>query len=445
MHDRTRRLVCRVAFLALGVLPAAGVLAWSGWRGGAWHQRACAAELSRTVGLQVSCNAVSYPRPGIVLYQGVELSDPETAAPLARMRFLETGGTSAASAWVASQPEFDAAQLRGFWQLVDHRLREASDTAATTRLSAAEATLHWPAGSQTLTDVHGQLSMPGTAGGPCAATISFRIAGIDMTDPVQLTVTRERDGAGADEKSTAGSRLKATIELHTSGAALPCAMLAVPLGVVNRLGKGAKFRGSVWATETAGGWEGELSGQFTDIDLQALVSEQFPHRLSGMAEITVQKARFSHGRLEEAVGTFSSGPGAVSQSLVAAAIEFLHLVPQPATSHADMLRQYEQLAFAFVVDSAGLTLSGACTGSSSVVMRLGDGTTLVEAGAPSGPLVALVRTLVPQSEVQVPATRQSDWLIECLPVPQVILPEGQMPQAQLKLDRTNKWGSGAAD
>ena len=91
MHDRTRRLVCRVAFLALGVLPAAGVLAWSGWRGGAWHQRVCAAELSRTVGLQVSCNAVSYPRPGIVLYQGVELSDPETAAPLARMRFLETG------------------------------------------------------------------------------------------------------------------------------------------------------------------------------------------------------------------------------------------------------------------------------------------------------------------------------------------------------------------
>ena len=130
---------------------------------------------------------------------------------------------------------------------------------------------------------------------------------------------------------------------------------------------------------------------------------------------------------------------------MAAAIEFLHLVPQPATSHADMLRQYEQLAFAFVVDSAGLTLSGACTGSSSVVMRLGDGTSLAEAGAPSGPLVALVRTLVPQSEVQVPATRQSDWLIECLPVPQVILPEGQLPHAQLKLDRANKWGSGAAE
>jgi hypothetical protein len=175
------------------------------------------------------------------------------------------------------------------------------------------------------------------------------------------------------------------------------------------------------------------------------VSEQFPHRLGGTAEITVQKARFSRGRLEEAAGTFSSGPGVVSQSLVSAAIEFLHLVPKPANDHADMLRQYEQLSFAFVVDSAGLTLRGTCSAAPSVVMRLGDGTALSEAGGPSGPLVALVRTLVPQSEVQVPATRQSDWLIERLPVPQAILPEGQQPQGRLRLDRANKWGSGATD
>jgi hypothetical protein len=445
MHDRPRRQVCRVAFLALCMLPAAGVLAWSGWRAGTWHRQACAAELSRAVGLQVSCTALSYPRPGIMLYQGVELSDPETAAPLARMRFLETGGSGGTSAWVASQPEFDAVQLRDFWQLVDRRLREASDTATTTRLSAAEATLHWPAGSQTLTDVHGQISMPGAAGGPRTATLSFRIAGIEMPEPIRLRVTRERDGDAAGEANPNGSQLKTTLELHTSGAALPCATLAVPLGVANRLGGSAKFRGSVWATATTEGWEGELSGQFTDVDLQNLVSEQFPHRLSGTAEITVQKARFSHGRLEEAVGTLSAGPGVVSQSLVSAAVEYLHLVPGPANSHADMLRQYEQLALAFVVDSAGLTLHGQCAGAPGVVMRLGDGTVLGEAGGPSGPLVALVRTLVPRSEVQVPATRQSDWLIERLPVPQAILPDGQSPHGRLRLDRANKWGSNPAD
>ena len=380
MHDRTRRQVCRIAFFALCLLPAAGIFAWSGWRGGKSHGLACAAELSRAMGLQVSCTALSYPRPGIMLFQGVELSDPETAAPLARMRFLESGGSGATSAWVASQPELDAAQLRDFWQIVDRRLREASDTATTTRLSAAEATLGWPAGSQTLTDIHGELSLPGAGGGPRTATIGFRIAGIDMPEPIRLQVSRERDDgavdeAGARDMNAISARLKTTLELHTSGAAVPCAMLAVPLGVVNRLGKNAKFRGSVWATETAGGWDGELSGQFTDVDLQSLVSEQFPHRLSGTAEITLQKARFRHGRLEDAVGTFSSGPGAVSQSLVSAChrISAISCAPGPGNSHPDMLRQYEQLAFAFVVDSAGLTLSGNCSGAPGVVMRLGDG------------------------------------------------------------------------
>lgn len=435
MHDRTRRLICRVAFFALCLLPAAGIFAWTGLRGGKSHTRACAAELSRAVGLQVTCAAVAYPRPGVVLYQGVELCDPETAAPLARMRFLETAGSANASAWVASQPELDAANLRDFWQLVDRRLREASQTASTTRLSAAEATLDWPAGSQTLTDVLGQLSMPGAGGEPRTATLSFRIAGLDSADPIRLLVTRERDEATVDSASPVNVRLKTIIELHTSGAALPCAMLAVPLGVANRLGAAAKFRGSVWATETADGWDGELSGQFTDVDLQCLVSEQFPHRLGGTAEITVQKARFRRGRLEEAAGSFASGPGVVSQSFVAAAVEYLRLTPGPGNTHDDMLRQYEQLAFSFVVDSAGLTLRGQCSGSPGVVMRLGDGAVLGEAAGSSGPLVALVRTLVPQSEVQVPATRQSDWLIERLPVPQVILPEGQSPQGKLRLDR----------
>ena len=180
--------------------------------------------------------------------------------------------------------------------------------------------------------------------------------------------------------------------------------------------------------------------------MQSLVSEQFPHRLSGKAEFVVQKARFRHGRLEEAAGTLSAGPGVVSQSLVSAAIANLHLVPAPDNSHADdMLRQYEQLALAFTLDSAGLTLRGQCSGAAGVVMRLGDGTVLREAGTSSGPMAALVRTLVPQSEVQVPATRESDWLIERLPVPQVVLPEGQSPRGRLRIDRTSPLGSGAAE
>lgn len=431
MHDRTRRHLCQSAFVALCILPALVILFWSAWRGGKGYQRACAAELSHSLGLHVACSGLSYPRPGIALYQGVELSDPETAAPLARMRFLEGGG-SATSAWVASQAELDALQLRAIWQLIDRRLREISDSGSTTRLSASEATLHWPTGSQTLTELHAQLSLPGPTGGPRIAAISFRVAGMDMPEPVRIRITREREAGGGDHAASGGA-MKTTLELDTAGAALSCAMLSAPLGIANHLGPQATFRGSLWATETSDGWDGELSGQFSNIDLQSLVTEQFPHRLSGTADLTVRTARFRRGRLEAAEGTFAAGPGGVSQSLVSAAIEHLHLAPGPANKHADdMFRQYEQLSLAFVVNSAGLTLHGQCSGAPGVVMRMGDGTVLAESAGPSGPLVALVRTLVPQSEVQVPATRESDWLIQRLPIPQVILPDGQSPQGRMR-------------
>ena len=42
-------------------------------------------------------------------------------------------------------------------------------------------------------------------------------------------------------------------------------------------------------------------------------------------------------------------------------------------------------------------------------------------------MAALVQTLVPQSAVQVPASRQTDWLLRHLPVPEVIPPPGAEP------------------
>jgi hypothetical protein len=436
MHDRTRRQLCRTAFIFFCVLPAAGIFIWTGWRGGQSHQRACAAELSHSIGLGVTCQSISYPRPGIVRYQGVVLNDPETAAPLARMRFLESGGNAGSTIWIASQTELDAVRLRSLWQLVDSWLREANDGSKTAGLRAAEATLSWPDGSNTLTDVNGQISLPSQAGGERTASLSFRIAGLDMQEPVRLSVTRQRDGSGSANSTSEDSRLKTRVELHTAGAALPCELLAVPLGITNHLGRRATFRGSLWAVQSADGWEGELAGQFSNVDLKSLVSEQFPHRLSGSAEITVRQARFCRGRLESAEGTFSAGPGTVSQSLVSSAIQNLKLVPSDASNHADeMLRRYDQLSLEFLVNQAGLTLHGQCSGASGIVVRFADRTVLSEAGRASGPLVALVRTLVPQSEVQVPATRESDWLIERMPVPTAILPQGEAVRGRLRLER----------
>ncbi len=455
LHDRTRRQLCRTAFALVCIVPTLGVLAWAGLRSSGSHREQCAARLSQSLGMSVALSGVSYPRPGITLYAGVELADSETGATLARVRFLESGGTDDTSTWVASQPEIDSAQLPHFWQLLSELLRQTSDLHTTLRLTAAEATLHGSSGSQTLTGVVGQLESPREPDAPRVATLSFRIAGLDTPEPISLRITRQcaahhnsppfQGGAGGgsdDHSSRSQFTPTTTIELHTGGAALPIGMLTVPLGVANHLGQRAKFRGSIWATETPDGCDGELSGQFSDVDLQSLVAEQFPHRLSGTAEITLQKARIRHGRLEEATGTITAGPGIVGQSLLAAAVEHLHLIrgaalPTPgAMLEPNAALEYEQLALSWAIDSTGLTLHGQCGGASGVILRSRDGVLLRDAVGSSGPVVALLRTLVPQSEVQVPATRQSDWLMARLPLPRVIPPPDHPPQGRLRLQPT---------
>ena len=67
------------------------------------------------------------------------------------------------------------------------------------------------------------------------------------------------------------------------------------------------------------------------------------------------------------------------------------------------------------------------------ILQSHDGVLLAEAAGPSGPVVALLRMLVPESEVQVPATRESDWLAARLPLPQVMPPPDQPPQGRLRL------------
>jgi hypothetical protein len=395
--------------------------------------------LSHELGLRVSLAGVSYPRPGATRYEGVEVADPETGAPLVQTRSLETDHGNDLTALFASQPELDALKLAKLWETVEQRIRSTTDPQPATSLTAGAATLHWPGGSQTLTEVLGQLDAKSGGDGERVASLKFRLAGIDSAEPIRLRYSRKlvdsRTTSNVERSAVNHLELPAVshVELNTGGTAAPCSLLMVPLGIANRLGERARFRGSVWAIETADGWEGELTGQFTEVDFQTAITEQFPHHLVGTAEITIQKARFRRGRLVEANGTIAAGPGMVSQSLLTSAAEHLHLNGAAATDSGASIIPYDQIAFSFEIDSAGLTLRGQCEGSPGVIVRGGATALLSSSVGSSGPVVALLRTLVPQSEVQVPATRETDWLMRRLPVPQVMPPATQPPQGRVRL------------
>ena len=83
------------------------------------------------------------------------------------------------------------------------------------------------------------------------------------------------------------------------------------------LGTDARFRGFLWANRSSGdreeGWDGELTGQFTDIDLDQLISEAIsPDSWHGGVERPFRPLSPEPPRK----GTFSiAGPGLIGRSL----------------------------------------------------------------------------------------------------------------------------------
>jgi hypothetical protein len=447
LHEKTRRRICRAAFVLLCLVPTAGVLGWCAKRHLPGVARTEARRLTRELGLNVSLGGLTYLRPGAVLYEGLELTDPETGKLVLRCRVLKAdrrqttdqqGRPKASLVLIAFEPEVEATAVDRLKELLERMLRRptilgmvSGGSPAEVRLAADQLTLRAADGPQTLTELQGKVeSFPGA----CQAEASFRLAGIDASQPIRIRVVRNRQTTPP----------LTGFELDTGGGAVPCGLLARGLPLLEELGPRSRLCGYLWAKHTGDGWDGQFAGQVLDVELDDLVTGHFPHKLSGLAQVTVQSARFHRQRLEEAMGTLVAGPGVISRSLIDAAVEQLGLVrgeePQAAEPRGDPV-PYEQLALALLIDSRGLQLQGRCAvpGTGRTVAR---GTILVGRQGrlldgptwQSRPAVALLRTLVPAHEVQVPATRQTDWLVGHLPLPRAVPPAGALiglPQARL--------------
>lgn len=435
LYDQTRRRVCIAGFFALGVLPVALVAAWCASRYLPGHLRAEAEQLGRQLGLDVRLEGLKHLRPGAVLYEGLEIADPETGQVLLKCRLLEVASQQSDDrrrptlALLASQPEIEAAAIGRLWELLQRTVEcHHGRLDADLRIAAGEVTLRAGADSQTLTDVEGNLeTLPAGAD----AQVRFRLAGADTPEPIRIRVVRNRQLAPP----------ASGFELYTGGGELPCNVLAMGLGELKPLGACCRFRGYLWANETPQGWEGEITGQMARLDLGGLVSDHFPHRLSGSGELVIQSARFRRGRLEEASGTLAVGPGTIDRSLIEAAADRLGLTPAADRPNAAERIPYEQLAFSLTLDAAGVKLQGRCTnGEPGTILADRNGRLLGEPAEQPKPIAALVQTLVPQSSVQVPASRQTDWLLRHLPVPEVMPPDPESvpSHARLRLRETQQ-------
>ncbi|HEV7226086.1 MAG TPA: hypothetical protein VGN42_25490 [Pirellulales bacterium] len=393
------------------LLPTAAICGWSVSRKLPGHVRECERQLTSQLGLTAKLAAVSYPQPGTRLYEGLELSDPETGQPIFHCRFLRVSRVEDRLAVHASTPALEAGRLGQVWELLVRRLRHELAGREKIELLPCQLTLRNELGEQTYELLGGRIEPE--AGGE-AAELRFRLPGAEMPEPAGIRIVRHQPGPTPSTKFV----------LSTGGAALPCSLFA-PLGeAAEAFGTRATFAGNLWADDAADGWQAELTGRFEQIDLDSLVSSRFNHILQGNAALELSGARFDRSQLVEAHGRLTAGPGAISGTIVQAAIEALgcHSPLKLSPDEARGIRGYQELAMAFSLDADGLRVAGICRGQPPGVMLVGEegAALLAKSGARPLPAIALLRLLVPASEEMVPATGATRRLIPWLPAPPTV-------------------------
>lgn len=427
LHYQTRRRVCLAAFLSLCVAPTVAVGVWCASRQSPWHVQTEAYALNRQLGMDVVLEAVRHPRPGVVVYEGLRLLDPETGREIVRLDTLEAtwseagdhdGGRRPAIVLAAPKVECEGGSSRRLVQLLERTLEgQTGRPEMEIRISIDELVLRTGDDSQTLSEVRGGV---GRLPGGIQAVAAFRLPGSNATEPVRLRVVRNRQVLPPANG----------IELDTGGAPLPCRLLAVELDELRRLGPASQFVGRAWAHQTLAGWECDLQGKLLRVDLKGLLSGRSPHQLDGSVELAIQKARFRQGRLEEAIVQLTAGPGQVGRSLIDSAVEHLGLVSLMQPAAGDRV-PYDQLSAVVALDARGIHVRGRCSQSPpGTVLLAGSQPLLGESKTQPLPVAALIWTLAPAGEAQIPANRQTNWLAQYLPVPEALPPAANRTSQQ---------------
>ncbi len=424
MHRSRAHFACRVGFVLLCLLPTAAVAGWivqrslPGYALSAkqeWEQ-----ELSRQLGLKVTCSAVDYSRPNTAELSNVLLTDPETGAAVASVATLEAIRESDRWKLIGWQAVIESSQLPLLKEQFEQQwLRRSVSEQLACEIWFREVTLRDANRGLTLVDVSGNWQSP--AEGP-RCELSFRLPEADPKAPRgRLIVERNRQTTPPTTRW----------QLETGSLPLPCSLVSGEWLKLKHLGAGAEFSGQVEMVQSGDQAAGRLRGTLTNLDLDALVSEQFAHQLSGVAVCKIEDAVLEQNRLRLIRGTLQARDGWISRSLLTAASEHLQLACPPVESLASGTApvSFRQLSLGFDLRDEGLQLTGSADPlRTGVLLATAAGSLLEAPPRHRASALGLLRTLVPENEWQVPAARQAQSLARFLPAPE-LTPTGKTARA----------------
>lgn len=412
MTTKRRILLCRLGFVLFCLLPTLAVGLWVVAR--ADHRAVptiaaaqLARELSNRLGLVVEIERASGTQRAIRI-EGLRLRDPETLETVAEAAVVDAIYADGAWQVEAFHPVVNLTHLGPLLpRLHDRLLCGPAAKSDPLNLAARDVLLTSATAQHSLARL--RACMSGSATGPLVAV---ELQPTDLTaEPIRLSFVRNRQSTPP----------RTNWQLATSAQPLAVSLLAGLAPQFARLGSECQFTGTVTSAEASGGadWSGELSGTLTHVDFDTLVTEHFPHQLSGQGTIQIERAAIQDGRLAEFRGGIEIVSGSISRSLLAAAEDHLGLIQSSETvaTGASSI-PFQRLALNIALDGRLLRIAGGAGRQDEHSVIMGHSGVLVSSTSDHAvPAVNLLRTLLPDNQFQVPATRQTDALVGLLPVP----------------------------
>jgi hypothetical protein len=411
-RSAARVRLARLAFVLLGLVPAAGLVAWAMHRRSDAHRAAIERRWQEAVGLPLTVGRVEHPRPGVirgrdcVLPAGegrpaimLPLVEVESSADEDRIRISRFACDATAAAHLAT--------LGRAWLADEVRFRR------TCLIDVAE--FSWAG-----------VSPPSDPPGSSAE--SLRVECVVRADGRAMRIVRRgraddelrivRGTAAAPEPGAAGATQAFTITAAWSEP-VPLAVLAVASGAGPPAAAAcgsATVTGTLEATRTAAGWSGSARGCIADIDLAAAAAA-VGGRASGTAAIDVTRLAWSGDRVCDALFECVAGAGSLDGRLFDRIVLALGARPGPAAvplpPGGD--RRFDAAACLVGVGPHGVQFSPTPRLPSGLAASRG-AALLVPAAAPvPGDRIAWM--LSAPGTTYGPAIGPGSWLISVLPEP----------------------------
>jgi hypothetical protein len=423
-----RRILSTVAVVVFTVFPTLYVVGTALQIHRRGHLRTVETELGHALGLQVTLEGVSYPRPGEVVYRGMVLRQEEprrkglTEIARARSVHLRRGSSEVTL-------ETDGLRVRGespslFMAQVGSFLQRSTELPYE-RISLSAPTCELDLGGQAL-----GFSLREVAGtfqadrGTPTVTVSYRVAAAGSSTRCELSLVRDRKR----------DAVRTTLALKTmEGLPLPARVLDVFFDTGDWVGPEARVEGTLTLRQTgAKEWEADFQGDLVDVDLGVLVGRRFPGQvLSGLARVTLKSARWADRPGQgfgwvEAHGELTSGQGTIGIGLLRALAAEMKFRFAPKLAHLDESKpsiDFRALGFTFAMTPDGeIRIAGALSNEFAPdVVLVSANSPLAYAPEGAANVRGLIKTLFPVGAsadpgVLVPLTAESRVLL-CLPVP----------------------------